>query len=65
MGGSSIKLKQNREVVLNGEEITRLPTQIDGTNIRIVSSIFLLGKFQIKFYKKKKAKSYKFVNFFS
>lgn len=42
--GNVIKLKQNREVLVNGEELTTLPTWIDGMYIRHASSIFLSGK---------------------
>ncbi|XP_071447163.1 hemocytin-like [Hetaerina americana] len=41
-GGHVIKLKQNREVILNGEEITEVPYSQDGINIRMVSSLFLM-----------------------
>lgn len=42
--GLIIKLKQDREVVLNGEEVDRLPLWIDGVHIRHASSVFVSGK---------------------
>ncbi|XP_025836285.1 hemocytin [Agrilus planipennis] len=38
----TIKLKQNHQVTVNGQEITRIPYKIADVNIRSVSSIFLL-----------------------
>jgi hypothetical protein len=54
MGKTSIKLKQNRAVVLNGEEITQLPMQVEGINIRVLSSIFLIGMKYICFINKER-----------
>lgn len=39
---TSIKLKQNRQVTANGDEIMKLPMLIDGVRIRFASSIFLV-----------------------
>ncbi|KAG8236359.1 hypothetical protein J437_LFUL016579, partial [Ladona fulva] len=38
----TIKLKQNREVSINGEDIIKVPLSYQGIKIRMVSSIFLL-----------------------
>ncbi|XP_046389468.1 hemocytin isoform X2 [Ischnura elegans] len=46
-GGHIIKLKQNREVIFNGEEITEVPYSHDGIRIRMVSSIFLMVELPI------------------
>lgn len=43
INSQNIKLKQNHDVVINGEDISKLPYSIAGTDIRSVSSIFLLG----------------------
>lgn len=43
MSGQIIKLKQNHELVVNGQDITKLPHNVVGIKIRIVSSIFLQG----------------------
>lgn len=37
-----IKLKQNRQIILNSDELTKFPTLIDGIRIRVASSIFLV-----------------------
>lgn len=37
----AIKLKQNREILVNGEDVTKLPMLAGGARVRIVSSIFL------------------------
>lgn len=43
--GDVIKLKQNREVFVNGEELVLSPSVwIDGISIRHASSSFLTGK---------------------
>lgn len=43
-GGDIIKLKQNREVTVNGEEVVLQPSVwIDGVIIRHASSVFLAG----------------------
>lgn len=43
-GGDVIKLKQNREVTVNGEEVILEPSVwIDGVVIRHASSVFLAG----------------------
>jgi hypothetical protein len=39
---TSIKLKQNYQVILNGEEITKFPILFNGARIRIASSIFVV-----------------------
>lgn len=36
-----IKLKQNHQIVLNGDELTKLPTLFNSIRIRVVSSIFI------------------------
>lgn len=41
----TIKLKQNHELVINGEEITKIPYHIAGITVRSASSIFLIGMF--------------------
>lgn len=38
----SMKLKQHRQVLINGNELTIFPTLINGIRIRIASSIFLI-----------------------
>ncbi|XP_043601962.1 hemocytin isoform X2 [Bombus pyrosoma] len=38
----SMKLKQHREVLINGDDLTVFPTLIHGIRIRIASSIFLI-----------------------
>lgn len=42
--GQTIKLKQNHEVVVNGQDITKIPYVVGGVNIRSISSIFLWSK---------------------
>lgn len=37
-----VKVKQNHQVTVNGDEITKFPTLISGIRIRIASSIFLV-----------------------
>ncbi|XP_016844891.1 hemocytin [Nasonia vitripennis] len=37
----AIKLKQNHEILVNGEDVTKLPMLAGGARVRIVSSIFL------------------------
>lgn len=39
---TSIKLKQNRQVLHNGDDLAVFPTVVDGIRIRIASSIFLI-----------------------
>ena len=39
---TSIKLKQNRQITINADEITKFPTLFDGARIRIASSIFMV-----------------------
>ncbi|KAL0131073.1 hypothetical protein PUN28_002574 [Cardiocondyla obscurior] len=39
---TSLKLKQNRQILINGNEVTKLPMLIDGARIRIASSIFVV-----------------------
>nr|CAD7397465.1 unnamed protein product [Timema cristinae] len=43
LGDRFIKLRQNREVSVNGQEITQMPFTMDGATVRIASSIFLIG----------------------
>lgn len=38
----SMKLKQHREVLINGDDLTVFPRLIHGIRIRIASSIFLI-----------------------
>lgn len=38
----SMKLKQHRQVLINGNELTVFPTLMNGIRIRIASSIFLI-----------------------
>lgn len=42
-GSDVLKFKQNRDVLLNGEEIPVLPIWIDGLYVRHVSSVFISG----------------------
>lgn len=42
--GYVVKLKQNREVSVNGVEITDLPHYLDGDIIRVASSMFIVCK---------------------
>ncbi|XP_044578140.1 hemocytin isoform X1 [Cotesia glomerata] len=37
-----IKLKQNNQVLINGEDITKLPVMLSGVKIKIASSIFIV-----------------------
>jgi len=39
---TSIKLKQNRQITINADEITKFPTLFDGARVRIASSIFMV-----------------------
>jgi hypothetical protein len=41
----NIKLKQGREVLVDGQEVSKLPFTAAGAYIRVVSSIFLMGEF--------------------
>lgn len=43
MAGQTIKLKQNHELVVNGQDVLKLPYNAGGITIRTVSSIFLQG----------------------
>lgn len=43
MAGQIIKLKQNHDLVINGQDVTKIPYNILGISIRAVSSIFLQG----------------------
>lgn len=47
MNGQVIQLKQNHGVIVNNQEITKVPYSIHGIKIKSVSSIFLLGKSSI------------------
>ncbi|XP_031828807.2 hemolectin [Nomia melanderi] len=40
--GTGIKLKQNGQVLMNGDDVTVYPTVVNGIRIRIASSIFLV-----------------------
>ena len=42
-GGFVIKLKQGREVVINGIEATRLPVWVGDIYVKRASNIFLIG----------------------
>lgn len=44
INGQNIKLKQNHDIVINGQDINRIPYEIAGVKIRAVSSIFIKGK---------------------
>lgn len=46
--GHTIKLKQNREVSVNSQEVTQLPYSIGDATLRIVSSTFLVCKYSYK-----------------
>ncbi|XP_071561739.1 hemocytin [Temnothorax nylanderi] len=39
---TSIKLKQNRQITINGDEVMKFPMLFDGARIRIASSIFMV-----------------------
>jgi von Willebrand factor len=41
LNDTAIKLKQNRQILVNGEDVTSLPTIAGGARIRIASSIFI------------------------
>lgn len=64
MNGQVIQLKQNHQVVVNGQDITKIPYAIDGIKIRSVSSIFLQSKSNTQFliYKDPKSNSF-YMNF--
>lgn len=38
----SVKLKQHRQVLINGDDLTVYPTIVKGVRIRVASSIFLV-----------------------
>lgn len=38
---TSIKLKQNRQIMINSNEVMKYPVLFEGTRIRIASSIFV------------------------
>ena len=38
--------KKNKEIFVNGAEITSLPSEIDGAVIRSTSSIYVAGNFK-------------------
>lgn len=40
----TIKLKQNRELLVNGEEVSKLPVLSGGVEVRVASSIFIIAK---------------------
>lgn len=44
ISGQTIKIKQGREVSINGLEVTQIPVSFVGVNIRMASSMFLVGK---------------------
>jgi von Willebrand factor type D domain. len=44
LGDHTIKLKQAREVIVNEQEVTKLPFTAAGAYIHTISSIFLMGK---------------------
>lgn len=44
INGQVIKLKQNHDLVVNGQDVTKVPYSIAGVTIRSVSSIFLLAE---------------------
>jgi hypothetical protein len=48
LNGHNIKLKQGREVLVDGQEVSKLPFTAAGAYIHIVSSIFLMGKFMLQ-----------------
>lgn len=43
LGEQVIKLKQNKEVTVNNEDVESLPVSVGGVYIRIASSLFLQG----------------------
>ena len=45
-----VKLKQDRVVAVNGQDVDELPVWIDGINIRHASSVFVAGNFFIYFH---------------
>lgn len=44
-GEHTIKLKQGREVSVNGKEVTKLPYDVETATIRVASSIFVVVEF--------------------
>jgi hypothetical protein len=48
LGEHNIKLKQGREVLVDGQEVSKLPFTAAGAYIHVVSSIFLVGKFTLQ-----------------
>jgi hypothetical protein len=48
LGEHNIKLKQGREVLVDGQEVLKFPFTAAGAYIHIVSSIFLVGKFTLQ-----------------
>lgn len=45
INGQVVQLKQNHDLVVNGQDVTKMPYSIGGIKIRSVSSIFSLSKF--------------------
>ena len=43
LGSDAIKLKQNHQVLVNGEDVAKLPINVAGMKLRIASSIFLIA----------------------
>lgn len=43
--GHVVRLKQNREVTVNGKEILELPHYLNGDAIRMVSSMFVVCEY--------------------
>lgn len=39
---NSIKLKQNRQITVNGDEVMKFPVLLNGARIRFASSIFVV-----------------------
>lgn len=50
MNGQVIQLKQNHAVVVNGEDITKVPFNVGDIKIRSVSSLFLQSKSRFLFH---------------
>ncbi|KAJ8974052.1 hypothetical protein NQ317_002298, partial [Molorchus minor] len=42
INGQTVKLKQNQDVVVNGQDVTKIPYSIAGIKIKSVSSLFLI-----------------------
>ena len=42
IGSKTIKLKQNHQVVIDGEDVTKFPISTKGAKIQIASSIFMV-----------------------